>query len=209
VDCINAGKILLEEPYGQGKTLPPHLSPFGEYEGAYDPTAELTNSDTAMVEAEDAEESEEVDVGDSADGDVEGEIVLGAAAAAAAEDPAALRAAELAAEAAGVDYGTFEKEVTKSRKKVKKTDASGQEGEKDMNKMMMSNKKRKLYERMKYGERKREAEVRLVTNMMAKLLICFHLYSERIWSLKSKPLLKKRNSNQDRKVSAYPFSRCT
>jgi pescadillo protein len=43
VDCVNLGKILLEEPYGQGKTLPPHLSPFGEYEGAYDPTAGLTN----------------------------------------------------------------------------------------------------------------------------------------------------------------------
>ena len=52
VDCINAGKILLEEPYAQGKTLPPHLSPFGEYEGAYDPTAGLINGDTTLAVAE-------------------------------------------------------------------------------------------------------------------------------------------------------------
>jgi pescadillo protein len=162
VDCINTGRILLEEPYGQGKTLPPHLSPFGEYEGAYDPTAGLTNGDAAMTEAKDDEESEDEEAGDFADNDGEDEIALQAAAAAAvaAEDPAALRVAELAAETAGVDYGTFEKEVTKSRlKKSKKADANGQlDGEKDMNKMMMSNKKRKLYERMKHGERKREAE---------------------------------------------------
>jgi pescadillo len=164
VDCINAGKILLEEPYGQGKTLPPHLSPFGEYEGAYDPTTNLTTGDTAMAEAEDS--SEEDDAVDSADSNVEGEIALEAVAAVAAEDPAALRAAELAAEAAGVDYGTFEKEVTKSRKKVKTADTNGQvDAEKDMNKMMMSNKKRKLYERMKHGERKRESEVRAVANI--------------------------------------------
>ena len=164
VDCINAGKILLEEPYGQGKTLPPHLSPFGEYEGAYDPTTNLTNGDTTMVEAEDG--SEEGEASDSADYDVEDEVALEAVAAVAAEDPTALRAAELAAEAAGVDYGTFEKETTKSRKKVKTADTKGQvDAEKDMNKMMMSNKKRKLYERMKHGERKREAEVRTVVNI--------------------------------------------
>jgi pescadillo protein len=38
IDCINSGKILLEDRYAQGAPLPPHLSPFGDYEGAYDPT---------------------------------------------------------------------------------------------------------------------------------------------------------------------------
>ncbi|KAF7965654.1 hypothetical protein HWV62_42392, partial [Athelia sp. TMB] len=157
-DCINAGRILLEEPYLQGKTLPPHLSPFGEYEGAYDPTAALADGD--MVEGEDEEESEveEVDSPQTRD-DTEANIGLQAAAAVAAGDHAALRAAELAAEAAGIDYGTFEKEVAKSQKQAKKNGATVEpDAEKDMNKMMMSNKKRKLYERMKHGEKKRATE---------------------------------------------------
>ena len=88
----------------------------------------------------------------------------------AADDPAALRVAELAAEVAGVDYGTFEKEITKSRKKSKKDEPNVDlDGEKDMNKMMMSNKKRKLYERMKHGERKRAAEVSAVCRMAANV----------------------------------------
>lgn len=159
-DCINAGRILLEEPYGQGKTLPPHLSPFGEYEGAYDPTAGLAGRDIAMADAEEEEESEEEEAEDSDTQNDAKEIASRTAAAVAAEDPAALRAAELAAEAAGIDYGTFEKGVAKSQKKVKKVDAAGEPD--DMNKMMMSNKKRKLYERMKHGEKKRATEVRYI-----------------------------------------------
>jgi pescadillo len=169
VDCINAGKILLEEPYGQGKSLPPHLSPFGEYEGAYDPTSGLTDGDAVVAEAEDDEESEQEDADVSIDDDAEANIALRAAVS--AEDPAALRVVELAAEAAGVDYGIFEKEVTKSRKKAKKADLNGQpDGEKDMNKMMMSSKKRKLYERMKHGERRREAEVTLLINITVNIV---------------------------------------
>jgi pescadillo protein len=151
VDCINAGKILLEDPYTQGKTLPPHLSPFGEYEGAYDPAVGL-NGNTAELEGSESEE--DIDI-DEAEKGVE-VILLKTT----TDDPVALRAAELAAEAAGVDYGTFENEFSKSRKKLKKITGDGAEdGEKDMNKMMMSNKQKKLYEKMKYSERKRENEV--------------------------------------------------
>ncbi|KAJ7785993.1 Pescadillo N-terminus-domain-containing protein [Mycena metata] len=157
VDCINAGKILLEEPYAQGHTLPPHLSPFGEYEGAYDPTVGLTGQTAEESESED----EDVVLPDEEEAE-DGEQVAEKSAlraAAAANDTASLRAAELAAEVAGVDYGTFEKEVRKSRKKSKapaKDDA--EEGEQDMNKMMMSNKQKKLYERMKYSEKKKASE---------------------------------------------------
>lgn len=160
VDCINAGKILLEEPYGQGKTLPPHLSPFGEAQGAYDPTVGLGNEGEAMEESEDEEfkgeeHDEEEDEADKA------AVKVAAWAAATSDDPAALRAAELAAEAAGVDFGTFEKEVNKSRKASKKkaVEDSVEDAEKDMNKMMMSNKQRKLYEKMKYSQKKRDSEV--------------------------------------------------
>ncbi|KAG2350542.1 hypothetical protein BDR05DRAFT_1054641 [Suillus weaverae] len=165
VDCINAGKILLEDLYTQGKTLPPHLSPFGERNGAYDPTIGLANVENSLVEVDDAElsedsqEVEDVDMGSELEGDVTSRAAL---AVVVADDPEALRAAELAAEAAGVDYGTFEKEVQKKQKQQKqkhKEDAViDGAGEEDMNKILMSKRKRQLYERMKYGEKKRATE---------------------------------------------------
>ncbi|KAG2062016.1 hypothetical protein BDR06DRAFT_901413 [Suillus hirtellus] len=165
VDCINAGKILLEDLYAQGKTLPPHLSPFGERDGAYDPTIGLANVENSLVEVDDAElsedsqEVEDVEMGSELEGDVKS---MAALAVATADDPEALRAAELAAEAAGVDFGTFEKEVQKKQKQQKqkhKGDAVvNGGGEEDMNKILMSKRKRQLYERMKYGEKKRAAE---------------------------------------------------
>ncbi|KAF5377665.1 hypothetical protein D9615_005259 [Tricholomella constricta] len=160
VDCINAGKILLEEPYAQGKTLPPHLSPFGEYQGAYDPTVGLTGEGTAAEEESEGEEIEEDEEDVEVDGTDKAALKDAAEAAAASEDPAALRAAELAAEAAGVDFGAFEKEVSKTRKITKKKAVEGsiEDAEKDMNKMMMSNKQKKLYEKMKYSQNKRDNE---------------------------------------------------
>ncbi|KAJ6627237.1 Pescadillo N-terminus-domain-containing protein [Mycena sp. CBHHK59/15] len=156
VDCINSGKILLEEPYAQGKTLPPHLSPFGEYEGAYDPTVGLTGQAVNESESED----EDVDLPDVEEDEQERLAEKSALrAAAVADDPASLRAAELAAEVAGVDYGSFEKEVKKSRKQAKAVErGDGEDGEQDMNKMMMSNKQKKLYEKMKYSEKKKASE---------------------------------------------------
>ncbi|KAJ3855721.1 Pescadillo N-terminus-domain-containing protein [Lentinula lateritia] len=154
VDSINAGKILLEAPYAQGQTLPPHLSPFGEYEGAYDPAA-LANEEAAADEEESDIEGEDVEIEDA---DLENEA-LQAVATAATEDSATLRAAELAAEAAGIDPSTFEKEVAKSRRKLKKSSSNGiDEAETDMNKMMMSNKQKKLYEKVKHSQDKRNLE---------------------------------------------------
>ncbi|EIN13502.1 hypothetical protein PUNSTDRAFT_117259 [Punctularia strigosozonata HHB-11173 SS5] len=161
VDCVNAGKLLSEEPYLQGKTLPPHLSPFGAPVGAYDPLAAAgEGEDVEMSDGEESEEEAEVEEAEEEAEEESPRTIVRQAAAAAADDPAALRAAELAAEAAGVDYGTFEKEVSKAQKKAKgqKSDAPAEEGEQNMNKMLMSNKQRKLYERMKYGEKKRANE---------------------------------------------------
>ena len=158
VDCINSGKILLEEPYAQGKTLPPHLSPFGESEGAYDPAVGISAEGARLPEDEaESEKDESVEGGVSED--LAHKIALTGVAA--AEDANALRAAELTAEAAGVEYGMFEKEVGKLRNKSTKTSGTiGEESELDMNKMMMSNKQRKLYEKMKYSQKKRESQVR-------------------------------------------------
>ncbi|KZV77500.1 pescadillo-family protein [Peniophora sp. CONT] len=165
VDSINAGKILLEDAYAQGKTLPPHLSPFGEREGAYDPLAGLGDVDAEMGEEESDEEvvEGEEDMEEDEEEEVAPEKRALKAAASAADDAAALRAAELEAEAAGVDFGAFEETVAKSQNKAKKTKAAdgsapAGEGEEDMNKMMMSNKQRKMYERVKREQGKLSAE---------------------------------------------------
>jgi len=145
VDCVNAGKILLEEPYGQGKVLPPHLSPFDECEGAYNPLG-ATDGQGDEVSTSSDEDRDEVD--------------NAVANAVASGDAAALIAAELEAEAAGVGYVEFEAEVHQAiRKQSTKSDEQLKGAEHNMNKMMMSNKQRKLYEKMKYSQAKKTAEV--------------------------------------------------
>ncbi|TCD63394.1 mRNA-binding ribosome synthesis protein nop7 [Steccherinum ochraceum] len=155
VDCINAGKILLEDLYAQGKTLPPHLSPFEAREDAYDPTANVDAGGAVSIEEDDEAEDAE----DAMDEDDETPEHAALKAAANAQDDAALRAAELEAEAAGVDFGSFEKAAKKATTKTKQKAISQEEtAEEDMNKMMMSNKQRKLYERMKHSQKKRDQE---------------------------------------------------
>ncbi|PPQ73221.1 hypothetical protein CVT24_010031 [Panaeolus cyanescens] len=152
VDCINAGKILLEDNYAQGKSLPPHLSPFGEYEGAYVP---MEGGDVSMsAEQDNEEEDEEMEEDNTADGGID------AALSAEVETTAMLRAAELAAEAAGIDSSTFEARVEQIKKKQPQQSqkAKTDDQEEDMNKMMMSNKQRKLYEKVKHGQQKRVNE---------------------------------------------------
>ncbi|KAH9968901.1 Pescadillo N-terminus-domain-containing protein [Russula dissimulans] len=153
VDCINSGKILLEVPYLQGETLPPHLSPFGEREGAYDPRAGIVDDmddkgEENGISEEDEPDGDESESGHSMDESLE---------AVDPSNPAAIRAAELQAEAAGMDYGAFEKKLAKSQTKAT-TVQEPPSGLEEMNKMMLSNKQRKLYEKIKYSERKRHAE---------------------------------------------------
>jgi pescadillo protein len=160
VDSINAGKVLIEESYLQGKTLPPHLSPFGDREGAYDPWASIAEDATmdTMREEDEITEEEQPSGGESDGEHQTADETLAVAMETAHSDPAAMRVAELRAEVAGMDYGTFEKKLAKSQKKTKqKQETSGVTD--DMNKMLLSNKQRKLYEKIKYSERKRQAEV--------------------------------------------------
>ena len=167
IDCINASKILLEEPYAQGKALPPHLSPFGEYEGAYVPEDMTANGEISDEGAdEEGSEMAEEDLGTGKQ-----DKVLDVSIAVAIQDAAALRAAELAAEASGVDYGTFEQKVKQYEKKISKKSTGDRDEveEKDMNKMMMSNKQKKLYEKLKYSQQKKEMEV---SHSFVLLLTC-------------------------------------
>lgn len=161
VDCINAGKIILEDDYAQGKSLPPHLSPFGEYyEGAYNPA-------TAADDAMDEDVSDEEEDGLEKDSNVE--MAIEAVANAAQEEDSSLRAAELAAEVAGVDPATFEKQVNKVSKQ-KKSDNLVDVAEEDMNKMMMSKRQKKLYEKVKHSQQKRVAEVCFCPGVMIMTL---------------------------------------
>lgn len=169
VDSVNAGRLLVEDAYAQGKILPPHLSPFGEGASTYVPNAD----DAELAETREARESdgesEMEDEGGSPDSDkspTNEEPITGpalAAAAAAPEDPALRRAAEIEAERAGTEYVTFEANLKRVMKKQAKKGPEPviEDNELEMNKMMMTNKQRKLYERMKYGERKRAFEVSL------------------------------------------------
>lgn len=162
VDCINSGKILLEEPYAQGRTLPPHLSPFGEYEGAYDPTTALLGTQSGPGDSESEEERADEDEADKNGETSPNDHLIRRTLDDATENPSTLRTAELAAEAAGMNYDAFEREVSKlGRKIVSKQQRMGDVEEEDMNKMMMTNKQRKLYEKMRYSEKRKESEVRV------------------------------------------------
>ncbi|CAE6523771.1 unnamed protein product [Rhizoctonia solani] len=166
IDSINAGRLLVEDTYAQGKMLPPHLSPFGEGSSTYVPDvsgAELAGEELG-AESEEGEEEEAEEDENMADAETAAPETITrpalAAAAAAPDDPALRRAAEIEAERAGAEYSTFEADLKKAAKKQAKkvTEPAVEDNELEMNKMLMSNKQRKLYERMKYGEKKRALE---------------------------------------------------
>lgn len=164
-DCINSGRVLLEDLYRQGATLPPHLSPFDAKPGAYDPTATLSGDESEASIHEEKESAE--------DAESESEEAKGVAKKALPVhvDAESLHAAELAAEVAGVEYDEFQKGVRKletaRRGAAEKTAKQGEE--EDMGKVLLSNKKRKLYERMKHSQRKQEAEHHVLKEKRKKI----------------------------------------
>jgi len=142
----------------QGQKPPPHLSPFGEGEGAYDPEVVIgeARDDVRDSVSADEEEVEEPNEEENRDHALHQSILT------ARLDPSEvnLREAEIQAERAGMDTASFEAAISKRLKKTttlseSKTDAGIPS---DMNKMLMSNKKRKLYERIKRKEAKQARE---------------------------------------------------
>jgi pescadillo protein len=188
-DSVNRGKALAAEEYAPGKLLPPHLSPWdGEGEIVRPWLEENADAVIAAAgEAIDAEEDEDVeqdkeeeesneDEDEESDTDAALHTPAYPAALLAASldptNPTLLHAAELEAESSGVSHSDFRvqlKEATKanaltakssSKPNAKvKASAVGGEQEADLRKIMMSNKKAKLYEKMKYSNQQRADEV--------------------------------------------------
>ncbi|WVN85182.1 uncharacterized protein L203_100327 [Cryptococcus depauperatus CBS 7841] len=163
-DCVNKNKIISNESYGPGQLLPPHLSPWdgeGELERPW-----LENNegiDTIEEEAEDiepdVEDSEDEEEEDNKD---EVEPNYPPSLLASAQDPlnpTLLHAAELEAETNGVAHSAFRAQLKEATKKfTKQAPTAAGKKEEDLRKIMMSNKKAKLYEKMQYSNRERAAE---------------------------------------------------
>lgn len=178
IDCINARKILGTTNYQPGKTLPPHLSPFVDDEevkrrGGYAPAEAglLLTAEEAQVE--EIQEDED----DSVEEAAETEEILGIqkerpSLVALLADPTnedLLASAELEAEAHGGEEALHELQQAHESalkadksftgvKKVAPTSKQEEEEAKNMAKMLMSNRQRKLYNKLSYSEGKRAEE---------------------------------------------------
>jgi pescadillo len=187
-DCINEAKLLRTDTYTPGATLPPHLSPWMKpTSGQYDPRAtleeqepegeadEIEDDEVEAIEAQESDEEEEeeeieggMDVAGSDDESDEDEedafegFDEESEAEEAEDDPDALHQQELEAEVTGRPASKTANDAKQlEREKAKKArDASrSKESEEiERRKMMMSNKKRKLYEKMQYGNERKDEE---------------------------------------------------
>ncbi|EJT97886.1 hypothetical protein DACRYDRAFT_84227 [Dacryopinax primogenitus] len=180
VDCVNSGRVVPEGAYAMGEVLPPHLSPFvqevpGGVVDAEGGEEEMDDDDEeeAAEDIEDAEADEEEPEEASPTAKPKStkpklaDLPALLASASDPSDPSLLRAAELEAESLSLSHAEFQallKQAIKRanaspRAQLKKQDA---EAEEERGKMLMSRKKRQLYEKMKFGnERKREGERKL------------------------------------------------
>ncbi|KIO22979.1 hypothetical protein M407DRAFT_27548 [Tulasnella calospora MUT 4182] len=186
VDCVNAGNILLEDAYAQGKTLPPHLSPFNaEGDGAYDPLAPVLGMEKALADLDEDEEDED-EAEDSEDEEHEdfhmappqprekskkrhqrGNKAAAAAAALQVSNPTdadAVRKAELEAER--LEEAGRRRGRRSGGEEGAATESAGGASEENMPEMLLSSEKRRLYTFMKRTNARKEEEKRFSKALM-------------------------------------------
>eukprot|EP01135_Chromosphaera_perkinsii_P003910 Nk52_evm11s262 gene=Nk52_evmTU11s262 len=134
-DCINNRRVLSTDSYVLGAALPPHLSPF-VVEGEDDYVPEFKT----LLENE--TEQKEIEEGAEEDGEEEND-----------ED---VYEKELAQEQSGVSFSdAVEAPPAKKQKKAKKDNG---EEEKELAKIMMPKKHKRLYERIMHGKAKKQEQ---------------------------------------------------
>lgn len=181
-DCVNASRVLGAESYKPGALLPPHLSPWeGDGEQARpwlekDAEAEANAADVDVDIAEEVEEEEDEEEDEDEDEDEDASTATPTyppallASASDPTNPTLLHAAELEAETNGVSSGAFKNQLKEATKMLRAEGklapaaaagkkAKGETGEEDLRKIMMSNKKAKLYEKIKYSNKAKQDEV--------------------------------------------------
>jgi len=174
-DCVNARTLLPTHPYRPGVTCPPHLSPFHDGVEGYTPIERLRlamqegaagagemgaldeeedeevggGSDDDAEDDEDDEDEDDADEDEDEDEDEDVDVDDND------NEESAQYARELAAEVAGVPYSDAS---TKGRPKPKRARPVEQrDEEQELAKLMMSRKKRRLYDRMQYGIQRKAA----------------------------------------------------
>lgn len=158
-DSINKQELINVNEYAAGETLPPHLSPWGDA-GGYDPNKEIEKEDGEAEEDTDEEEEEvEIEDGDEDQEDEEEE-----------EDEDLKAQKELELEAAGVKFSEINEEDKKSHSKKSKGNSNKEaDEEKELKKIMMSNKQKKLFKKMQYGIEKKENREKQLTKKKKQL----------------------------------------
>ncbi|KAI5950586.1 NOP7 [Candida margitis] len=163
-DCVNKQELISVSSYAPGETLPPHLSPWGDA-GGYDPNAEAKSQagegENNVEESEEEEEDEEVEV-ESGDEDQDEEEEDEE------EDEDLTAQKELEMEVAGEKFSE-QKEEPKAKKQKTKSTTSTEDEAKELAKIMMTNKQKKLYKKMQYGIDKKETRNKELTKKKKQL----------------------------------------
>ncbi|CAN3373357.1 hypothetical protein DIURU_002759 [Diutina rugosa] len=156
-DCVNKAELVPVNAYAPGETLPPHLSPWGDA-GTYNPEAEVEAG-----EVEDDEDEEEIDEEEELEADEDEEDEE--------EDEDLKAQKELELEAAGVKFSEAPSTTTttETKKSKKRKAETPEDEEKELKKIMMTNKQRKLYDKMQYSNQQKADREKQLKKKKAQL----------------------------------------